>query len=133
MLFSDYSKKVALDASRFMLMNSKRQNENTEALVKEGEEYTGSIESVGEKGDGILRIKGFVVFVPGVEKGDYVKARVTKVLPKVSFGELVEKIEPPKASSRKGDDQEKDDGLSELLTTEGDSEDFGEDDEEEEV
>ena len=41
--------------------------------VKEGEVYTGSVDSVGEKGDGVVRIKGFVVFVPGVQKGDYIK------------------------------------------------------------
>ena len=49
--------------------------------VKEGEDYSAIVGNVGEKGDGILRIKGFVVFVPGVEKGDYVKINITKVLP----------------------------------------------------
>ncbi|MGM5480929.1 MAG: TRAM domain-containing protein [Nanobdellota archaeon] len=119
-------------------MNPKYTNEKTDAPVKEGEIYTGSIESVGGKGDGILRIKGFVVFVPSVDKGDYVKVKINKVLPKVSFGELIEKIEPPKPSARlRGkqsvqEEDEEDDELKELLTTEGDSEDFGTDDEDDE-
>ncbi|MCF7798697.1 TRAM domain-containing protein [Candidatus Woesearchaeota archaeon] len=97
-----------------------------------GEEHTGIIASVGEKGDGVLRIKGFVVFVPGVEKGDFVKIKITKVLPKVSFGELIEKLkEPakedflPKPKPKPKDPAE---DVSHLLTTEGDSEDFGEED-----
>ena len=106
-------------------------NQNqTQAPVNVDEVYTGAIESVGEKGDGILRVKGFVVFVPGVEKGDFVKVRIKKVLAKVSFGELVEKVEPPKgpvprsAPPKKQTKEEEE--LKELLTTEGDSEDFGE-------
>ena len=54
-----------------------------------GDVCTGYISSVGEKGDGILRIKGFVVFVPGVNAGDFVKVKFVKVLPTGSFGELM--------------------------------------------
>ncbi|MFP4119266.1 MAG: TRAM domain-containing protein [Candidatus Woesearchaeota archaeon] len=116
-------------------MNPRHANENKNAPVKEGGIYTGSIESVGGKGDGILRIQGFVVFVPGVNKGDYVKVKVTKVLPKVSFGELIEKVEPPSPAvlKKKARKEEEDDGLSEFMTTDGDSEDFGEDDDDEEL
>ena len=102
--------------------------------ISEGEVYTGIVESVGEKGDGVLRVKGFVIFVPGVEKGDYIKIKATKVLAKVAFGELIEKLEKPKKQAAfipafkepKGPDPE----IVPLLTTEGDSEDFGEDEEE---
>ena len=65
------------------------------APVKMGELHEVSIESVGEKGDGIARVKGFVIFVPGVKKGDYVKIKITKVLAKVGFAEVVEKLEKP--------------------------------------
>ena len=100
-----------------------------EPPVKVGEEVTGRIDSVGEKGDGVMRVKGFVVFVPNVQKNDYVKVKITKVLPKVSFGELVEKVEPPKVEEVfKKPEQPKED-VSHLLTTEHDSEDFGEDEE----
>ena len=60
-----------------------------DAPVKAGEEYDVTINAVGEKGDGITRVKGFVLFIPGVIAGDKVKIRVTKVLEKVGFAERV--------------------------------------------
>ena len=71
-----------------------------QAPVKEGEFHQVSIKAVGEKGDGIARVGGFVLFVPGVKKGDYVKIKITKVLEKVGFAELVEKLERPKKESK---------------------------------
>ena len=61
--------------------------------VKSGELYEVSIDAVGGKGDGIAKVKGFVIFVPGVQKGDYVKIKVSKVLQNVGFGEVVEKLD----------------------------------------
>lgn len=104
--------------------------------LKAGDVCTGYISSVGEKGDGILRVKGFVVFVPGVDAGDFVKIKITKVLAKVSFAELLEKkkgrpkpepVNLPQFKKQKEVDPE----IKELLTTEGDSDEFGDDDEEE--
>lgn len=63
--------------------------------VKEGEEYKVEIEAVGEKGDGIAKVEGFVLFVANVKKGDYVKVRVTKVLKNVGFAEVIERLEKP--------------------------------------
>ena len=54
-------------------------NEN-EAPVKVGEEYEVNITAVGGKGDGIAKVKGFVLFVSGAKKGDFLKVRITKVL-----------------------------------------------------
>ena len=62
------------------------------APVNVGETYEVTINAVGEKGDGIARVKGFVLFVPGVQKGEIVKIRITKVLPKVGFAEVIEKL-----------------------------------------
>lgn len=67
--------------------------QDKKAPVKEGEEHKVEIESVGEKGDGIARVKGFVLFVKNTQKGDYVKVRITKVLQNVGFAEVVEKLE----------------------------------------
>jgi len=75
-------------------------NEN-EAPVKAGETYEVSIDAIGGKGDGIAKVKGFVLFVPGVKKKDYVKVRVTKVLQNVGFAEVVGKLEKPARQSRK--------------------------------
>jgi predicted RNA-binding protein with TRAM domain len=57
--------------------------------VKVGEELDVTIEAVGEKGDGLVKKNGFVLFVPGVKEGQQVKIRVTKVLRKVGFAEVV--------------------------------------------
>ncbi len=95
--------------------------------VQTGEVYTVSIDAVGGKGDGIAKVKGFVVFVPGVQKGDYVKIRITKVLPKVGFAELLEKTERPSGSSRYATVTEKDlQSMKGEEQTYEDTEDFGE-------
>ena len=59
------------------------------APVKVGDELTVKIEAVGEKGDGIAKKDGFVLFVSGTKQGDEVKIRVTRVLQKVGFAEVV--------------------------------------------
>ena len=73
---------------------------NEEAPVKEGETYEVHINAVGEKGDGIARVKGFVLFVSDVKKGDYVKVQVTKVLKNVGFAKFLEKLEKPQRKSK---------------------------------
>ena len=70
------------------------------APVKAGETYEVAINAVGEKGDGIARVKGFVLFVPNTKKGDYVKVKITKVLKNVGFAEVVEKLEKPASAQR---------------------------------
>ena len=69
--------------------------EQQEVPVKEGEVYEVTIEGVGGKGDGIAKVKGFVLFVPGTQKGDFVKIKVTKVLRNMGFAEVVGKAEQP--------------------------------------
>jgi predicted RNA-binding protein with TRAM domain len=58
--------------------------------VKEGETYRVKIESIGREGDGIAKIEGFVVFVPGTKVGDELDVRIHKVTRRVAFGEKVE-------------------------------------------
>lgn len=59
------------------------------APVSVGDELDVTIEAVGEKGDGVAKVKGFVLFVPNVKEGDHVKVRVNKVLRKVGFAEVI--------------------------------------------
>jgi predicted RNA-binding protein with TRAM domain len=59
------------------------------APVKVGDELDVKIEAVGEKGDGIAKKDGFVLFVPATKQGDEVRIRVTRVLQKVGFAEVV--------------------------------------------
>ena len=59
------------------------------APIQVGQELDVKIEAVGEKGDGIAKIKGFVIFVPNTKAGEDVKIRITKVSKKVGFGEVI--------------------------------------------
>src|SRR3990170_6608510 len=70
------------------------------APVKVGDELDVKIEAVGEKGDGIAKQQGFVLFVPNTKEGDEVKIRVTRVLRKVGFAEVIG------AGAKKGEESE---------------------------
>ena len=59
------------------------------APVHVGEEVDVKIEAVGEKGDGIAKVKGFVLFVPNTKQGDEVRVKITRVLRKVGFAEVI--------------------------------------------
>ncbi len=108
------------------------------APVKVGEEVEVKIEAVGEKGDGIAKIKGFVIFVPNAKEGETVKVRITKVLRKVGFGEIVGSGGSKSSeSSDEATEESKDESESSEATeetessdTEEDSESFGSEEEE---
>ena len=90
--------------------------------VKEGDELDVKIEAVGEKGDGIAKKDGFVLFVPNTKEGDEVKIRVTKVLRRVGFAEAIGSQEPVRSSKEevKEPSEESKEEVPE------DTEDFGE-------
>jgi predicted RNA-binding protein with TRAM domain len=101
------------------------------APVKVGEELTATVEAVGEKGDGICKKNGFVLFVPGVKEGQSVRIRVTKVLRKVGFAEVVG--DAPAASEEASKEEPKEETTpaasedGEASEDVEDSDDFGED------
>jgi predicted RNA-binding protein with TRAM domain len=97
------------------------------APVKVGEELDVKIEAVGDKGDGIAKVKGFVLFVPNTKEGDEVKVKVTRVLRKVGFAEVAGEGAPQKESEKPTEE------VAEASSEEQpqDSEDFGEELEEE--
>jgi predicted RNA-binding protein with TRAM domain len=103
------------------------------APVKVGDELDVKIEAVGAKGDGIAKVEGFVLFIPGVKEGEEVRVRITKVLRKVGFAEVVgEAKAAPKAG--KGPAEEATEEAAEEPAEEEsaeesaeDTEDFGED------
>jgi len=97
-------------------------NNQSFSPVNVGEEYDVNIEAVGEKGDGIARIKGFVLFVPGVREGDNVRVRITKVLRKVGFAEKIGEAQAPVQGTR----QREPEMQPEPETHYEDTEDFGE-------
>jgi predicted RNA-binding protein with TRAM domain len=57
--------------------------------VKEGNTYKVKIESLGREGDGIAKIEGFVVFVPGAQVGEELDVKINKVTRRVAFGEMI--------------------------------------------
>ncbi|MEA1904290.1 MAG: TRAM domain-containing protein [Candidatus Hadarchaeota archaeon] len=59
------------------------------APVKEGETRTVKVEAKGKGGDGLARVEGFVVFVPGANVGDEVKVRITSVRRRFATAEVV--------------------------------------------
>ena len=103
------------------------------APVKVGDELDVKIEAVGEKGDGIAKKDGFVLFVPSAKQGDEVRIRVTRVLQKVGFAEVVGE----KSGSSDSDEESQEESYeesSEQTSQESeeeykgeDSENFGED------
>jgi predicted RNA-binding protein with TRAM domain len=90
--------------------------------VAVGEEVVLTIEGSGEKGDGVGRVKNFVVFVKGAKKGDRIKIKIVKVFKKMGFGEIIEKLERPKRRSA----MDLPDAEPEPASNYEDSEDFGE-------
>lgn len=60
------------------------------APVTVGETYDVSIDDIAKEGDGIARVEGFVIFVPGTKVGDKVKIKVSKVMRKFAIAEKVE-------------------------------------------
>jgi len=105
---------------------------NNVAPVKEGEELDVKIIAVGDKGDGIAKKDGFVLVVPGTQVDDEVRVKITKVLRKVGFAEVVGKSDAaPDVDEEETEEAEEEDAVEEEETEEveeeeTDSEDFGE-------
>ncbi len=64
--------------------------QESNAPVTAGETYDVSIDDIAKEGDGIARVEGFVIFVPGTKVGDKVKIKVSKVMRKFAIAEKVE-------------------------------------------
>ncbi|MFP4217546.1 MAG: TRAM domain-containing protein [Salinarchaeum sp.] len=64
--------------------------------VEEGETREVTIESLGDKGDGIAKVeRGYVLIVPGARPGDEVTVEIEEVKENVAFAEPVKSDEPP--------------------------------------
>ncbi len=103
------------------------------APVNVGDEFEVTVESVAEKGDGVAKKDGFVLFVPNTKQGDKVKVRVTKVLRKFAFAEVVsEGSAPSEEASESSEEQPAEEASEEAAEEQSeeaqeDSEDFGDD------
>jgi len=59
------------------------------APVAAGDELDVVVDDVGSEGDGVVKIDGYTLFVPGVETGDAVRIRVDEVKANYGFAEVV--------------------------------------------
>lgn len=87
----EYARQVRPDASRdasseLYLVGKSRLT----APVRAGDERTVEIVDIGDDGDGIAKVDGFTLFVPGIEVGEQVEIRVTDVRAQYGFAERVE-------------------------------------------
>ena len=57
--------------------------------VQQGERYHVKIEDIGRQGDGIARIGGLIIFVPGAKIGDEMDVNIVKVVRSAAFAEKV--------------------------------------------
>ncbi|MFC4550393.1 MULTISPECIES: 23S rRNA (uridine(2552)-2'-O)-methyltransferase [Halorussus] len=57
--------------------------------VREGDTLEVEIADVGSEGDGVAKVDGYTLFVPGTEEGDTVEVRVTDVKPNYGFAEKI--------------------------------------------
>ncbi len=56
--------------------------------VSVGAVHDVTIEGIASEGDGIARVKGFVIFVPGTSVGDKVKIKIERVMRKFAIAAL---------------------------------------------
>jgi len=75
------------DASSEVYLVGKRR---LTAPVRAGDELEVTVDDVGAEGDGVAKVDGFTLFVPGTEAGERVTVRVTDVKPRFGFAETVE-------------------------------------------
>ncbi len=69
--------------------------------VEVGKEYNVSISDTSRRGEGIARIDGFVVFVPGTKQGQNVRIKVTQVSERFASGQVVQGTDKPAESAEK--------------------------------
>jgi predicted RNA-binding protein with TRAM domain len=104
-------------------MQNKGRFEGDSSPVNVGDELDVTIEGVGEKGDGIAKIKGFIIFVANAKKNERVRIKVTKVLRNLGFGEVIGKSG---ALGKEEEEEPIEDALEDDDDGPQDTEEFGE-------
>jgi predicted RNA-binding protein with TRAM domain len=69
--------------------DSSMQSSAPSAPVTVGAEYDAKIEDTACLGDGIARVEGFVIFVPGTQIGDQIRFQVDRVMSRFAIGHKV--------------------------------------------
>lgn len=65
-------------------------------MVEKDKEYIFDVEALGYEGEGIAKIEGYPVFIPGALIGEKVKVIITKVKKNFAYGKLIEVLEKSK-------------------------------------
>ncbi len=73
-----------------------------EAPVKVGDQYDVEIVDIGKQGDGIAKVKDFIIFVKETKKGDKVKIAITEIRGKSAVGEVVPAVEEGEGITEEG-------------------------------
>jgi predicted RNA-binding protein with TRAM domain len=63
--------------------------------VETGKEYDLNITEISRQGDGIARVRGFVIFVKNAKVGQSAKVKVTNVGPRFATAEIVQQSLTP--------------------------------------
>lgn len=67
--------------------------------VEVGKEYNVSISDTSRRGEGIAKVEGFIIFVPGTKVGQNVRVKVTQVSERFASGQVVEGSSAPASES----------------------------------
>ena len=68
--------------------------------VEVGKEYNVTISDISRRGEGIAKVEGFIVFVPGTKVGQNLRIKVTQVSERFASGQVVES--PARQASESG-------------------------------
>ena len=68
-------------------------------MLEKNKEYVLKIDGLGYEGEGIAKIDGYPIFIPGALKGETVKAQIVKTKKNYAFGKLIDIVE--KCNQRK--------------------------------
>jgi len=72
--------------------------------VEVGKEYNVTISDTSRRGEGIAKIDGFVIFVPGTKMGQSTRIKVTQVSERFANGQVVEGSSAAPAASQSTED-----------------------------
>ena len=62
-------------------------------VLEKNKEYIVKIDSLGYEGEGVAKIDGYPIFIPGALKGETVKVEIIKAKKNYAYGKLVEIVE----------------------------------------
>ena len=57
--------------------------------VKVGDELEVTVSEVSRRGDGLIRVEGYVIFIPNTKQGDIVKIRITQIRPNYAVAQVI--------------------------------------------